>query len=250
MSQFKGESSMGESVAFVRFVGLEISDDVYASLTGDGDEFIHELDGLKFVIHSSTMGDAPHWLLLTTAKSICRFSYSHWDGHGGGAEDFDYTADPFTKVTQAAANAHDTMQLQQLAIALLKHGMKPGKVQLVLGWTDTLKDTSWDGKKMFEYPKVHESEVVVSYGPWRLGNEDPTHSDDDITTAWWTQYTTNPLATVELPYGKVTVPGYPAIPIRTKAESEKLLQEADAIREAATMASHPEWFNADGTRKF
>jgi len=207
---------MGESVSFSRFVGLEIND--------PDENFLKTVKalGLNFHIHFSPMGETPCWLILADAKSVCQLSYSRWDGHGGGAEDYDYHADPFDKEMQKERINHDTKLLQDYVEMMDNHNIKHGDIVHVLGWTDT-----WQSETPADLPVVHGAypmeAAIVSYGPWVIGEEN--HPDSIISEVWWELWVVPSTELIELPYGKETCKGKPAIPIRSKEEAERLWDE-------------------------
>jgi hypothetical protein len=216
---------MGESIEFSRFIGLQITDAVLPDLVEnpkfyDRNNDIGGIDGIQFIIQSAPMGEAPHWLVPLKAHSICVMSRSHWDGHGGGAEEYDYNADPLSTSEQATANKHDAKIVNKLKMALTKAGFKTGRIVNVLGWTSTWPDV-WNRdyhttpgaviQSLNPYcPMINRSEKIVSYGPWDITGED----EEPANSYYQLQIQMPSTSILGMPYGKKLYKSHPAIPIR------------------------------------
>lgn len=227
---------MGDSIALVRFVGMRISkelaDELWHAFEDEDGGFrtLAQVGGVKYFIHSGQFGEEPYWIIRSDAKSLCQLSYCRWDGHGGGAEDFDFHADPFSEAEQKEYNRHDRDRLEEFRAILevrldeieSKTGSNPGGLgptELVFGWTNTWpRQEDWVGNKLVRNPDIPvawESEEIVSYGPWEFDDDGKSPAGADYYSNLPTR---SPDGIIVPPYGVETIEGRGVIPIQGKVQ--------------------------------
>ena len=204
---------MGTSMSFSRFIGLQIPEETYRKL-----EALDKIN-IKIYAHSCQEGCEPHWVIAPTAMSVCEMSRAHWDGHGGGAEDFDYCQDPLSNKRQEKANAHDVVILKEIVKMFDNLGLAHGEIVNVLGWVD-----SWYEQDLNF--KIKMSQQVVCHGPWVVNSANNDHPDELVTNAYYSPYEGPADKIIELPYGKELGPKHPAIPVRGFHESQAVYNKS------------------------